>query len=60
MTLLSRAAFKTLGGFLMHRLGRIARTGDRVEWGELRFEVVDLDGHVIDKVLIAPPSTKSE
>ena len=50
-----RAAFKTLGGFLMHRLGRIARTGDRVEWGELRFEVVDMDGHVIDKVLITPP-----
>ena len=55
-----RAAFKTLGGFLMHRLGRIARTGDRVEWGELRFEVVDMDGHVIDKVLITPPPTKSE
>jgi putative hemolysin len=50
-----RAAFRTLGGFVTHLLGRIARTGDRVEWAAYRFEVVDMDGHVIDKVLIVPP-----
>ena len=50
-----RASFKTVGGFVTHLLGRIARTGDRTEWGEFRFEVVDMDGHVIDKVLLTPP-----
>ena len=55
-----RAAFRTVGGLVMHRLGRIARTGDRVEWGGHRLEVVDMDGHVIDKVLITPPQTETE
>jgi putative hemolysin len=53
-----RGAFKTIGGLVMHRLGRIARTGDRCEWGGCRLEVVDMDGHVIDKVLVVPPPTE--
>jgi putative hemolysin len=50
-----RAAFRTLSGLVMQELGRVARTGDRFEWGGFTFEVVDMDGHLIDKVLVAPP-----
>ncbi len=44
--------FQTLGGFVLSRLGRLPRAGDRVEWGDYRFEIVDMDGNRIDKVLI--------
>ena len=44
--------YHTLGGFVMARLGRIPRTADAFEWGGMRFEVVDMDGRRIDKVLI--------
>jgi putative hemolysin len=44
--------YHTLGGFVMARLGRIPRTADTFEWGGMRFEVVDMDGRRIDKVLI--------
>jgi putative hemolysin len=48
--------YHTLGGFVMAHLGRIPSTGDRFEWGGLQFEVVDMDGHRVDKVLVAPAS----
>ncbi|MFH1175802.1 MAG: hemolysin family protein [Acidobacteriota bacterium] len=53
-----KGAFKTLGGFVMSHLGRVARTGDHFEIEGVRFEVVDMDGHQIDKVLIAPHHVK--
>lgn len=46
-------AYHTLGGFVMARLGRIPRTADAVDWGGMRFEVMDMDGRRIDKVLVA-------
>jgi putative hemolysin len=36
---------------LMLLLGRLPRTADQVDWEQWRFEVVDLDGHRIDKVI---------
>ena len=45
-------AYHTLGGFVMARLGRIPRTADAFEWSGMRFEVVDMDGRRIDKVLV--------
>ncbi len=45
--------YHTLGGFVMARLGRIPRTADSFEWGGMRFEVIDMDGRRIDKVLIS-------
>jgi putative hemolysin len=36
----------------MYLLGRIPRTGDHIEIGGLRYEVVDMDGHRVDKVLV--------
>jgi putative hemolysin len=44
--------YHTLGGFVMARLGRIPRTADGFEWGGMRFEVIDMDGRRIDKVLV--------
>jgi putative hemolysin len=55
------AAFQTLGGFIMNSLARIPALGDQVESVGLSFEVVDMDGLRVDKVLVrradspAPP-----
>lgn len=45
-------AYETLGGFVMTSLGRIPHTADQIEWQGLRFEVVDMDGRRVDKVLV--------
>ena len=45
-------AYHTIGGFVMARLGRVPRTADAFEWGGLKFEVMDMDGRRIDKVLV--------
>jgi putative hemolysin len=44
--------FHTLGGFVMHYLGYIPQSSEYFEWGGLRFEVVDMDGPRVDKVLV--------
>lgn len=57
------ADYKTLGGFVLTYFGRIPVAGDWFEWGGWRFEVVDMDRHRIDKMLISrvaptpPPAT---
>jgi len=50
--------FNTLGGFIMSQQGHIPAVGDAFEWNGFRFEVVDMDGRRVDKVLIArlPPA----
>lgn len=44
--------YETLGGFVMMHLGRIPQSADRFEWNSLTFEVVDMDGKRVDKVLV--------
>lgn len=46
--------YRSLGGFVMTRLGRVPAIGDRVEWAGLRFEVADMDGRRVDRVLVQP------
>jgi putative hemolysin len=46
--------YQTVSGLVMQQLGRIPSTGDRFAWGGFRFEVVDMDGHRVDKVLVTP------
>ena len=46
-----RGRYNTLAGMVMLLLGRLPQTADAVEWGGWRFEVVDLDGKRVDKVL---------
>ncbi len=44
--------FQTLGGFVMMQLGRIPRASEHFKWRGYRIEVVDMDGHRVDKVLV--------
>jgi putative hemolysin len=44
--------YQTLGGFVMLYMERIPMEGDHFAWGGLRFEVVDMDGNRVDKVLV--------
>jgi putative hemolysin len=46
--------YDTLGGLFMAQMGRIPAVGDKFEWNDIRFEVVDMDGYRVDKVLVAP------
>ena len=44
--------YDTLAGFLMVMLRRIPRRTDRAEWQGWRFEVMDVDSHRVDQVMI--------
>lgn len=44
--------FDTIAGFVLHELERIPKTGDKMEWKGFKLEVIDMDGHRIDKVLV--------
>lgn len=46
-----RGRYHTLSGMVMFLTGRLPRIGDAVEWQEWRFEIVDMDGKKIDRVL---------
>jgi putative hemolysin len=46
--------FNTLAGFIMAQLGRLPRVADHVVANGHRFEVVDMDGRRIDRVMITP------
>ena len=47
-----RGRYNTLAGMIMLLLGRLPHTADFVVWAGWRFEVVDLDGKRVDKVLV--------
>jgi putative hemolysin len=47
-----RGRYNTLAGMVMLLLGRLPQTADAVDWDGWRFEVVDLDGKRVDKVLV--------
>jgi len=51
----ARGNFQTLGGFMITNLGRIPKSSDHFTWDNFRFEVVDMDGNRVDKVLVVPP-----
>jgi putative hemolysin len=44
--------FNTVAGFILHTLERIPHVGDKVEWKGFTFEIIDMDGHRIDKILV--------
>jgi putative hemolysin len=46
-----KGRYNTLAGLLMAVSGHLPETGERIDCGEWVFEVVDLDGRRIDKVL---------
>ena len=45
--------FDTLAGFIIHELEKIPVTGDMLEWKIFTFEIVDMDNHRIDKILVS-------
>jgi putative hemolysin len=45
---------------VMLLLGRLPGTGDSVDWEGWRFEVVDLDGKRVDKLLVQRTGTSGE
>ena len=45
--------FDTLAGFIIHELEKIPGTGDMLKWKIFIFEIVDMDNHRIDKVLVS-------
>jgi putative hemolysin len=49
-----KGQYQTLGGFVMAYLGRIPDTGDVFHWGGMDFEVVDMDGRRVDRVVVRP------
>jgi magnesium and cobalt exporter, CNNM family len=48
-----RQHYHTLGGLAMLALGRVPRTGDVFERGSYRFEIVDMDGNRVDRLLVS-------
>jgi len=55
-----RGRYNTLSGMLMLLLGRLPQTTDSCEWEDWSFEIVDLDGKRIDKVLATPKVSEPE
>jgi putative hemolysin len=53
--------YETLSGFMMTLLGRVPQPADNFEWSGFRFEVMDMDGRRVDKVLVTtlPKATTS-
>ena len=49
--------YRTIAGLIMYILNRIPTTGDHFEIGGLRYEVVDMDGKRVDKVMVRRTST---
>ena len=49
-----RQHYHTLGGLAMLALGQVPRTADRFERGGFVFEIVDMDGNRVDKVMVSP------
>jgi putative hemolysin len=52
--------FQTLAGFVLHRLGRIPTVAEGFDFNCCRFEVVDMDGRRVDRVLVQKLSKPPE
>ena len=52
--------FDTLAGFVLHELERIPTTGETFDWRGFQFEIIDMDGQRIDKLLVKIPADLKE
>lgn len=52
--------FDTVAGFVLHELEHIPTTGENFEWRDFKFEVIDMDGQRIDKILVTVPADVKE
>ncbi|MCX2862050.1 hemolysin family protein [Paucibacter sp. PLA-PC-4] len=55
-----RGRYHTLSGMMMLLTGRLPKVADTVEWEGWRFEIVDMDGKTIDKVLASRAARAEE
>jgi putative hemolysin len=55
-----RTGFHSLGGFILHLSKQIPATGEKFTWKNFEFEVVDMDGNRIDKILLTIQSNQQE
>ena len=44
--------FDTIAGFVLHELEHIPVTGEKFDWNGFDFEIIDMDGQRIDKILV--------
>jgi putative hemolysin len=44
--------FDTVAGFVLHELEHIPNTGETFEWRDFKFEIIDMDGQRIDKIMV--------
>ncbi len=51
--------YQTAGGFIMTTMEKVPATGEYLDWERYRFEVVDMDGQRVDKLLITIISSES-
>jgi len=49
----NKSNYHTLGGLIITCIGKIPQAGDHFQWNDLRFEVMDMDGTRVDKVLVS-------
>ncbi len=49
--------YQTVGGFVVDQLGSIPVAGQSFDWSDLHFEIMDMDAHRVDKVLVTPKKT---
>ena len=54
-----KGRYQTMGGFVMTMLGHIPSAADYFEWGGQRYEVVDMDGFRVDKIIVIPLDEES-
>lgn len=52
--------YTTLAGFILSLSGKIPNEKDKYEWGRFIFEIIDIDGHQIDKVLVTDLGPEEE
>lgn len=52
--------YHTVGGLMMAQLGRVPTAGDIWNWGAFQFEVVDMDGLRVDKVLVTTQDPETD
>ena len=55
----TKPRYRTLAGLVLDRLGHLPRVGESFVWRGVTFEVVDLDGHRVDKVLVVASAAQA-
>jgi putative hemolysin len=49
--------YHTVAGLMLALLQRVPKEGDRIAWAGWRFEIIDMDGRRVDKVLAVKDET---